>query len=119
MAQAVTDFLKYAGFLDLLNRLTAVTFVVVGLVSFFSRRMSRMNNLPTLAIVPLLVGLLTMSVDRYTLENGPFMYGRPSAAAIVAGRRDALINAIIGALGGLVFAATVILSRKRASRHEV
>ena len=32
MAQAVTDFLKYAGFLDLLNRPTAVTFVVVGLV---------------------------------------------------------------------------------------
>jgi len=49
------------------------------------------------AALPLLIGLLTMYVDNRMLDTGFGMFGSLSAEAIAVGRRDALINAGIGA----------------------
>ena len=110
MAQAVTDFLRNAGLLDLLNMLIAAIFVVIGLASFVSRRPMHLYKLMGLAMVPLLLGLVTMYVDYTT--SGIGMFGTPSEAAIAARRQAALINGVIGALGALVFVALGMLGRK-------
>lgn len=60
------------------------------------------------------MGLLAMCLDNYTLQNGPFFNdGKPDPTVLAAGRRDALISLMIGALGALVFTATGVLAGKR------
>ena len=112
MAQAVTDFLRNSGLLDLLNILTAAIFMLVGLVAWIVSESPRhIYKLLGLGMVPLLIGLLTMYVDYRT--SGISMFGTPDGAAIAARRQAALINGIIGALAALVFMATGMLGRKR------
>jgi len=71
------------------------------------------------AVLPLLCGLLTMYVDNRELDTGYGMFGRLSAKAIAAGRRDALITACVGAAGAVLMAAMgfvgLKLKRNRSS----
>lgn len=111
MVRAVTDFLMDAGLIDLLNILIAAVFILLGLVSIVARRPTNMYKLVRLAMVPLLLGLVTMFVDYST--SGVSMFGIPDQAAIAARKQAALINGMIGTLGALVFVATGMLGRKR------
>lgn len=63
------DFVRNATLLSLLNILVAATFIVVGLVSFVSRRPLHMYKLMGLAMVPLLLGLVTMHVELHHKWN--------------------------------------------------
>jgi len=64
------------------------------------------------AALPLFSGLLTMYVDNRQLDSGYGMFGRLSAGAIAAGRRDALITGCIGAAAALLMGLIGIVGLK-------
>ena len=112
MPHALTDFLRNSGLLDLLNMLTAVIFVLVGLVAWIVSESPRHTyKIVGLAMVPLFLGLVTTFADYST--SGISMFGIPGEAAISARRQAALINGMIGATAALVFVVTGMLGRKR------
>jgi hypothetical protein len=116
--ETLTDFLKDATFLTLLTLLTTVISILVGIAVLVLARTRRpMYVIIAAATLPLLAGLLTMYVDNRQLDSGYGMFGRLSAEAIAAGRRDALITGCIGAAGavltGLIGIVGLKLKRNR------
>jgi len=111
--ETLTDFLKNATLLTLLTLLTTVISILVGIaVLVFARVRRPMYLIVAAAALPLLSGLLTMYVDNRELDTGYGMFGRLSAKAIAAGRRDALITACIGAAGAVLMVLMGIVGLK-------
>jgi hypothetical protein len=79
-----------------------------------------MHWLLAIAVLPLLSGLLTMYLENRILDRGFGMFGRLSAEAIGAGRREALIAVFIGVTGTivLVFIGLLGLKRKKAAEEQ-
>jgi hypothetical protein len=109
--EAVTEFLKNCGLLDLLVIVVTLILVLAGiLISVLARNRKSMYRLLVVAFVPLLLGLLDMFVKNRFLDRRFGLMGPLSDEAIAAGRRDALVIACIGATGTLLLGLVGLLS---------
>jgi hypothetical protein len=114
--ETLTDFLKNATLLTLLTLLITVISILFGIVILiFARRQRPMYWVLAIATLPLLAGLVTLYVDNRTLDTGRGMFGRLTDHAIAAGRRDALITAVIGSVGAIVVFLLGVLGLRRKS----
>jgi asparagine N-glycosylation enzyme membrane subunit Stt3 len=112
--ESLTNFLKDLGLLSLLNILVTVILILAGFVTLIVARTRRaIYRLLAIASLPLLLGALSMYVKNRALDEGYGMFGRLNAQEIVAGRREALIIACIGAAGTIVLVLIGLFGLKR------
>ena len=110
------DFLRHATLLDLLNLLIAIMLILAGTVTLMVARSRRsMYCLIATAVFPLLLGLLTMYMDNRIIDKWVGMAETLNAEVIAASRREASINAAIGATAAalLVLMGMIGLRSKR------
>ena len=107
--EALTEFVKHAGLLTLLNFLIVIVFLLLGVtIAIFARSRKAMKGLLAISFVPAFSGILTTYFQYRIIDSGLGMFGQLSPHAIALGRRDALIS------GGVGVAGTVLLLSIRA-----
>ena len=107
--EALTEFVKHATLLTLLNFLIVIVFLLLGVsIAIFARSRKAMKGLLVISFVPALSGILTTYFQNRILDSGQGMFGQLSPHVIALGRRDALIS------GGVGVAGTVLLLSIRA-----
>lgn len=112
--ESLTNFLRDLGLFSLLNVLVTVMLIIAGFITLIvARRRKAFYRLLAIASLPLLLGALTMYVKDRVLDEGYGMFGRLRAQEIVAGRREALIIACMGATGTIVLALIGLFGLKR------
>ena len=110
------EFLRHASLLDLLNLLIAIMLILAGTVTLMvARSRTTMYCLIATAVFPLLLGLLTMYMDNRIIDRWAGMAETLNAEVIAASRREASINAGIGATAAalLVLMGMIGLRSKR------
>jgi hypothetical protein len=115
------DFLRHATLLDLLNLLIAIMLILAGTVTLMVARSRRsMYCLIATAVFPLLLGLLTMYMDNRIIDRWVGMAETLNAEVIAASRREASINAGIGATAAalLVLMGMIGLRSKRNGKAD-
>lgn len=109
--EALTEFVKHATLLTLLNFLIVTVFLLIGVtIAIGARSRKAMEWLLAISFVPAFSGILTTYFQNRILDSGQGMFGRLSPHAIALGRRDALIS------GGVGVAGTALLLLIRAFR---
>ena len=107
--EALTEFVKHATLLTLLNFLIVVVFLLIGFaIAIAAQSRKGMTWLFAISFVPAFSGILTTYFQNRILDSGQGMFGRLSPHAIALGRRDALIS------GGVGVAGTALLLLLRA-----
>jgi hypothetical protein len=115
------DFLRHASLLDLLNLLIAIMVILAGTVTLMvARSRTSMYCLIATAVFPLLLGLLTMYMDNRIIDRWAGMAETLNAEVIEASRREASINAGIGATAAalLVLMGMIGLRSKRNGKAD-
>ena len=101
--EAVGDFVKNLGLLDLLIIVLTVILILAGiLILIFGRSRRLIYGFLSAAVLPLLLGLLGLYLKNLALDRGFGLVGHLSAEGIAAARREALIIAAIGVGGTFV-----------------
>lgn len=98
--EALTEFVKHATLLTLLNFLIVIVFLLLGVtVAIVARSRKAMKGLLAISFVPAFSGILTTYFQNRILDSGQGMFGRLNPHAIALGRRDALISGGVGVAG--------------------
>lgn len=98
--EALTEFVKHATFLTLLNFLIVIVSLLIGVTIAISARSPKaMKGLLAISFVPAFSGILITYFQNRILDSGQGMFGRLSPHAIALGRRDALISGGVGVAG--------------------
>jgi hypothetical protein len=97
MARVLTEFIRNAGLISLLNLLLITLCIVAGLVFFFrARATGHMRWFLGVGILPTISGILAMYFKLKITNAGIGLFGRLGPEAIAVGRREALVNLVIG-----------------------
>jgi hypothetical protein len=103
MSEALTDFIKNAGFSTFAHFLLTAISILIGMaLFFFARTRKQMSCFLAIGILPAVSGILTMYFK--TKYSSVGMFAPPGPEAIAAARREAWIDLSVG-----IAAATVVL----------
>jgi len=112
MPEAVTDFIRNAGFSTLAHFLVTAISVLIGLILLFLvRTRKEMSFLLAVGILPAVSGILAMYFKyRYSSVG---MFGPPGPEEIAAAKREAWIDLSVGfaAAAGILLLRSVVNAR--------
>ena len=111
MSEAVTNFIKNASLITVINFFIFVTFVLIGFaLFFFARTKSAMRWFLLIGIVPITSGILAMYL-KYKYADTVMTDGA-TPETIAASHREGLIDLAAGAAGFMVILILMTVRRR-------
>jgi hypothetical protein len=116
--ETLTDFVKNLTLLELLTIVVAAILTPIGIVtSIAAKKRKAMYWLLAIGLVPLLLSVLSLCVQKRALDYGLDWFGRRmDAEAIARGWHEALISSSIGAMGTVIIVSTTLLALRRRAK---